>query len=138
MRKSPNLSSSSKLDSRWHGPWRIVQRRGEYSYQAVDPQGKFHDVHMEQLKPFLEDEVLHESPMSPQDESHAKRPVGEIIGHRKNPFGQDEFLVQMEDQAASEASWLRVKTMLQEGIEIPSLEKCLEKGWKTSMYEHEE
>ena len=101
--------------------------------------GKFHDVHMEQLKPFLEDEVLHEPLIiSPHEETQEKRPVGEVIGHRKNPQGQDEFLVRMEKQAPSEASWLKVKTMIEEGIEIPTWEKCTEKGWKASMYEHEE
>ena len=138
MRKSPNLSSSSKLDSRWHGPWKIVQRRGEYSYQAVDPMGRFHDVHMEQLKPFMDDEVLYESPMHSHSESLAKRLMGEVIGHRISPFGQDEFLVQMEDLVPSEASWLKVPTMLQEGLELPSRDQCREKGWSPVMYSESE
>ena len=133
VRKSPSLSSSSTLDTRWRGPMRVVQRRGESSYQVVDSQGKFHDVHMEQLQRYIDDENIQSPPVSMEE---PLRPMkkGDIIGHRIGEPGEDEFLVQWWDQPPSEASWLKCSTMLQEGLEVPTLEFCELRGWYPTMY----
>ena len=92
---------------------------------------------MEQLKPFLDDDALIGPEQTPAEESQ-ERQQGEIIGHKINAMGQDEFLVLLKNQAPSEASWVKAQTLLQEGMELPSHEQCLERGWSTAMYAPEE
>ena len=137
VRKSPNLSSSSKLDTRWRGPMRVVQRRGESSYQVVDPHGKFHDFHMDQLQPYIDDEINQGQPRNFEEPSGPEK-KGDIISHRLGETREDEFLVQWWDQPPSEASWLKSSTMLQEGLELPTPEFCELRGWYPVMYHSHE
>ena len=39
--RAPTMSSSAKLEPRWKGPMKVTQRRGESSYEVVDPMGFF-------------------------------------------------------------------------------------------------
>ena len=126
--RPPSLSTAAKLQGRWRGPMKVVQRRGESNYQVVDSQGRFHDAHMDQLCPFVRDEWDDVGGFT-IFEMEEKPHVGEIMGHRVNEKGEDEFLVQWVDQDPSEAVWMGRLDMVQEGMDIPSLEWCQSRGW---------
>ena len=44
-----------KLSTWWLGPYRVVGRDGESSYQIKDTHNKIHDVHVQSLKPYIWD-----------------------------------------------------------------------------------
>ena len=49
--KRPNETGGIKLDTRWHGPYRIVRRTGEHSYEAKMADLTLSDIHVSQTKP---------------------------------------------------------------------------------------
>ena len=53
--KPKSLWSKAKLEARWAGPMTVQQRNGRSSYTVRDSYGDLHAVHMDQLKPFVED-----------------------------------------------------------------------------------
>ena len=135
VRKTPSLSSSAKLEAKWRGPMKITQRRGESSYQVVDVRETFFDVHMDQLKPFVGGDEEQEEMRPMEEDTQRTIYQWEVKGYRRNERGVDEFLVQRCDQPSSEASWLTVQAMKEEGVEIPSCEGCRNRGWFPRIYE---
>ena len=53
--RSPN--TGTKLETWWVGPMQVVRRVGDQSYQVEIRPGVMHDVHQDQMKPFVEDRV---------------------------------------------------------------------------------
>ena len=47
----PNETGGIKLDTRWHGPYRVLTRTGEHSYEVKTADTTPLDVHTSQLKP---------------------------------------------------------------------------------------
>ena len=53
--KPPTKDVNAKLEPRWKGPLTIQQRQGHYSYVAKDKRGNIQQVHLDQLKAYVED-----------------------------------------------------------------------------------
>ena len=47
----PNETVGVKLDTRWHGPYRVLTRVGEFSYQVKMADNSIFDVHVSHMKP---------------------------------------------------------------------------------------
>ena len=47
----PNETGGIKLETRWHGPYRVITRTGEFSYQVKMADNSLFDVHVSHMKP---------------------------------------------------------------------------------------
>lgn len=54
--KLPRLSSTAKLEPRWKGPMQGLQRHGANSYTVIDLRGGTLGVHVDQLKPYCDND----------------------------------------------------------------------------------
>ena len=109
----PKGSAVSKLDTWWVGPVEVAARLGDLSYQVFIKPGVTHDVHLDQLKPFVEDVVEgqaielyhHMAGYQPMETQPDEWMVQKIKGHRQRPDGNWEFLTQWEGSPPGEETW---------------------------------
>ena len=95
-----------------------VQRCGESSYQMVDNEGVFHDAHVDQIKPFVADEMgecletLHYQKsgiLTPMVETHE---MEKITRHRRGDSGAWELLTHSKGQPETEDIWEPLETFV--------------------------
>ena len=91
--KPTSLSSQSKLEAKWLGPFQVVQKLGHRSYNLQDRRGTQLQVHVDQLKPYM---ALGE---------HAElagfvgwdKILQQVLGVREGPDGEWEYLARWQD-----------------------------------------
>ena len=107
----PRGSGVSKLDTWWVGPAQVIRRTGDLSYEVRVKPNVVQDLHMDQLKPFIDDrlegpcvELFHHTtgyrPMATESDEWE---VDRILRHRKARDGQLEFLTRWE--GSDEETW---------------------------------
>ena len=105
----PKGVGGNKISTWWLGPYKVVQRVGQSSFQIQIRPGMIQDVHLDQIKPYVIDEVLgigrqityrREEP----DQSTQRR-VEKIRDQRVNDRGETEFLTHWEGTQESEDAW---------------------------------
>ena len=109
----PKSSNVSKLDTWWVGPAKVTRRIGDQSYQVLVKPGVVHDVHMDQLKRYVDDtlegsrvELFHHSTGYKALETQPDEwSVETISGHRRKKDGTWEFLTLWEGCPESEKTW---------------------------------
>ena len=124
--KPKSLWSKAKLEARWAGPMTVQQRNGWSSYTVRDSYGDLHAVHMDQLKPFVEDILvgagdLLEFCRDMRDRVAAPARMGTIRDHRRGLEGHWEFLVTWGIDDDSEGTWEAGDTFLRYGLAQPLL-----------------
>ena len=107
----PTGVTGHKIQTQWVGPCTVVARRGNDSYDVSTWNNGYKEVHISQLKPFIEDVLIHDSvPLhyfQPADRPAPSVPtVGGILRHRRMEDGTLQFLVRWQDAASSEDTWL--------------------------------
>ena len=110
----PQGGTATKLESWWLGPARVVQRIGERSYQVVHKPGEIWEVHRENMKPYVEDEIMgtgvplyyHQGGTKSTNKNDVGEEdvVGAIKRHRIRD-GKIEFLVRWKGARDTEESW---------------------------------
>ena len=96
---NPKKVGGQKIERWWRGPFQVVQRVGEASFQIRTDRSVLYDVHRDQLKPCLWDMDL--GPSYPlvfrQGDQAAQRTgmpvVDKVLEHREHPTRGLEFLV---------------------------------------------
>ena len=109
----PSSTSVSKLDTLWVGPARVVKRVGELSYQIEVRPDVLHDVHHDQLKPFVDDAVdgtplelfHHTTGFQELDTEPGEWEVDKILRHGRKSNGTWESLTQWQHTDPGEATW---------------------------------
>ena len=108
---NPKKVGGNKLGRWWRGPFQIVQRVGETSYQIRTDKSVLYDVHREQLKPCLWDMELGESyPLvfrqTDPTEQRATAPVCDrILDHRPHDTYGVEFLTHWVGEGQDFLAW---------------------------------
>ena len=51
--KPADISTQSKVEARWKGPFQVLSKDGQHSYTVKDKRGNTLMVHVDQLKPYL-------------------------------------------------------------------------------------
>jgi hypothetical protein len=135
--RPPILGTEKRLTSRWRGPWQIVQRVGEHSFILMTPEGDFRGVHDSQMKPYQGDPYGEEGELLSfrKDEeavpARRAKKLGELRGHRRNTWGEWEFLTHWEGDPDSETAWEPARTFMRQGT--PQwLAYCLRHGLEFS------
>ena len=110
--KPDTLSSTAKIEPRWRGPLKVLERCGERSYVVGDSKGGKLAVHVDQLK------IYH--PLGEQDElvglGGGATEVEKVKGHRLDSQGCPEFLVWWKGEPESEATWVPQHHLLMLGL----------------------
>jgi hypothetical protein len=109
----PKDSAVSKLDTWWVGPTQVVQRTGDLSYQVWTKPGVLHDVHHDQLKPYVDYVVAgdavelfhHATAYLPLATEPDEWLVEKILRHRQKSDGTWEFLTKWQHAAPGEETW---------------------------------
>ena len=109
--RPPN--TGTKLETWWVGPMQVVRRVGDQSYQVEIRPGVMHDVHQDQMKPFVEDRVggpkvdlyHHVTGYKALETQPDEWDVQKIMRHRRKPDGTWEFLTRWENTPAGEETW---------------------------------
>ena len=127
--KQPTRSSQAKLESRWLGPMTIIKRVSARCYDVKDSHGTTHNVHIEDLKPYINME-----PQGPgtllifkRELSHHKKhvtKVGEIVEHRITKEGCWEFLVHWTCDNPAEDTWENPSVFADQGLLPYLLQYC--------------
>ena len=109
-----------KLDSKWLGPAKVLDRLGEDSYNVQLKPNMAFEVHTAHLKPFtpdqpdrttLEEDLYHFLPTHRVLEATpGEWNVESIVRHRKGKDGQIEFLTRWEGHEPHDDSWEPVST----------------------------
>ena len=100
-----------KIERWWKGPFQVVQRVGEASYQIRTDKSVLHDVNRDQLKPCVWDMDLGESyPLvfraaDPADQSTTAPVIDRVMDHRAHPTHGLEFLVHWVGREQDFAAW---------------------------------
>ena len=141
--KWPNQSAqTNKLDPLWMSPARVLERRGESSYNVqVKPNGSM-EVHASDLKPSSEDDpagqkiadFLFLPTVQPQDTTPDEWNVDKIVKHRMNKRGRLEFLTQWEN-AKGEDTWEPVDSFVH-GFNAQLFKYCPLKGLKLDLLQY--
>jgi hypothetical protein len=93
----PSTRPSRKLDDKWRGPFRIVQKKGNAAYEIELPTSwKDHNVFNEaRIKRFVE-------PMSPGQPRQAQRPDPVLTNEGREEYEVDEILNNREKNGRKE------------------------------------
>lgn len=129
----PKSVGGNKTKTWWEGPYPVVKRVGESSYQIRLPNGTPKDVHMDQIKPFI-GELLQEGgrPLifhgtDPKKQNLGPRMVENIRAHQLSPAGELEFLTHWVGTPDEEDTWEPVGSFLT-GCSPQWLEYCYRKN----------
>jgi hypothetical protein len=107
---------NNKLDFKWFGPFKILQKVLDSAYQLDLPDGwAIHDVfHVLCLVPACEDTILgqrQEPPAPVEMESGEEVEIERILKERRTWGGVSEFLVRWKGYDDSENEWLKEYNM---------------------------
>ena len=100
-----------KIERWWKGPFQVVQRTGDASFQIRTDLSVLYDVHRDQLKPCVWDVELGESyPLvfrasDPADQRTTAPVVDRVMDHRKHPTRGLEFLVHWVGKGQDFSAW---------------------------------
>ena len=135
-------SLTDKLDSKWIGPARVLERLGEDSYNVLLKPNMTFEVHAAHLKPFvtdqppstiLEEDLYHFLPTHKVlDTTPGEWNVEAIIRHRKGKDGKPEFLTRWEGHEPHEDSWEPVATFFPRYC-FEIVQYCRSKGVKVDL-----
>ena len=113
--------TTTKLDTRWFGPAKVVKRTGDQSYDVLIKPGVVQEVHADQLKGYVADQLgsrkatlfhylpTHHSPELANDEWN----VETILAHRKDREGGFQFLTRWEGCGPEGDTWEPVHSFIQ-------------------------
>ena len=130
---NPKKVGGNKIERWWRGPFKVVQRVGEASYQIRTDRCVLYDVHRDQLKPCLWDVELGESyPLvfrasDPADQRTSAPVVDRIMDHRSHPLHGLEFLAHWTGREQDLMTWEPAGSFLH-GCPDAWLSYCHEKG----------
>ena len=108
---SPKNVGGQKIERWWKGPFQVVQRVGEASYQIRTDRSVLYDVHRDQLKPCLWDLDLGESyPLvfragDPAEQRSQAPVVDRVLEHRSHPVHGFEFLTHWQGREQDFTAW---------------------------------
>ena len=134
---------TSKLDSFWMGPAKILARLGESSYNVQVKPTQAVEEHASHLKPYVGDDctgqptqLYHFLPSyQPVEVVPGEWNVDVILRHRKGPDGKLEFLTRWENAGPGEETWEPVDSfILRYCYEI--VQYCKDKGLKLDLVQH--
>ena len=129
------------MDTWWVGPCEVVERVGDLSYRVSVKPGVVQDVHMDQLKPYVEDvlagervELYHHMRGYKVLETEPDEwEVEKILGHRRGPRGLWEFLTKWEGTPQGRRRGSRwapsCKNIATRGCNIPKSMGCSRMWW---------
>ena len=130
---SPRKVGGQKIERWWKGPFQVVQRVGEASYQIRTDRSVLYDVHRDQLKPCVWDVDLGASyplvfRMADRAGQHTQAPVVDrILEHRSHPVHGLEFLAHWIGREHGFMAWEPAGSFLH-GCPDPWLFYCHAKG----------
>lgn len=112
----PKGVGGHKVATWWHGPYKISERVGQSSFRVQIRPGILQDVHLDQIKPYVVDEVLGiGKPLTFRREEIGKSPeriVEKIRARRLNDQGESEFLTHWAGTSEAEDTWENAFTFL--------------------------
>ena len=109
----PKTGVGGNLETWWVGPCKVIARKGVSSYEVLVKPGVFQEVHMDQLKPYVEDQISGK-PMALFEFGGGYRPEGiptgegwieNVAGHRVTDGGEIEFLIHWRGTPKSDDAW---------------------------------
>jgi hypothetical protein len=108
---SLDLTGHGKLEPRFYGPFKIIERVGDVAYKLELPAGvKLHSVfHVGLLKPYHGTTPIGPGVLPPTCHSRAIPQPTEVIKGRL-VCGVHELLVRWTGQAAADATWVELGT----------------------------
>ena len=107
----PKKVGGRKIERWWKGPFQVVQRVGEASFQIRTDKSILYDVHRDQLKPCVWDMELGESyPLifrasDPADQRMTAPVVDRILEHRPHLVHGFEFLTHWVGKGQDFVAW---------------------------------
>jgi hypothetical protein len=108
---SPRKVGGNKIERWWRGPFQVVQRVGESSFQIRTDRCVLYDVHSDQLKPCHWDVELGESyPLvfrcsNPAEQQPSAPVVDLVLDHRSHPVRGLEFLAHWTGKEQDFLAW---------------------------------
>jgi hypothetical protein len=108
---SPKKVGGQKIERWWKGPFQVVQRTGEASFQIRTDKSVMYDVHRDQLKPCIWDMGLGDSyPLvfraaDASDQRPTAPVVDRILEHRSHPIHGLEFLTHWITRERDFTAW---------------------------------
>jgi hypothetical protein len=119
--KQKTHSAQAKLESRWHGPMTVIKRVSRRCYDVKDLHGIVHNVHIEDLKPYINMEPQGHGTLLAfkRDPSHHRKPItkiGEVQDHRQKADGTWEFLVHWTWNNPAENVWESPSLFIEQGL----------------------
>jgi hypothetical protein len=137
---SPKKVGGNKIERWWKGPFQVVQRVGEASFQIRTDRAVLYDVHRDQLKPCSWDMDLGASyPLvfrqsDPADQRAPAPVVDRILEHRAHPSHGLEFLAHWVGQNQISLAWEPAGIFLH-GCSDAWLAYCHEKGLALDLHQ---
>jgi hypothetical protein len=137
---SPKKVGGRKIEKWWRGPFQVVQRVGEASFQIRTDQSVLYDVHRDQLKPCVWDMELGDSyPLvfrvsDPTDQRPVTPVVDCVLDHRPHPIHGFEFLTRWATGGTDFLAWEPAGSFVR-GCPDPWLAYCQEKGLTLDLHQ---
>ena len=105
--------SGNKLESWWLGPAKVLKRVGQSSYQVMHKPGEIWDVHIDFLKPYVQDTLLgtgvplyfHKGTTKSSGLGDTDSDPVKFIRKHKIKDGKIEFLTRWQGADATEDTW---------------------------------
>lgn len=136
----PKKVGGRKIERWWRGPYQVVQRVGEASFQIRTDRSVLYDVHRDQLKPCVWDTDFGESyPLvfrasDSSDQQPATPVVDQVLGHRPHPVHGYEFLTHWTGRGQDFEAWEPAGSFLH-GCPDPWLAYCHDKGLALDLHQ---
>ena len=112
----PKGVGGNKISTWWLGPFKITERVGQSSFRVQLRPGVFQDVHMDQIKPYVVDEVLGVGKPLAYRRVEPDRPpsrrVEKIKACRLNDRGEFEFCTHWAGTSDLDDTWEPTFTFL--------------------------
>ena len=134
---------TTKLDTYWMGPAKILSRVGESSYNVQVKPNMAMEVHASDMKPYFGEEgtgkptdLYHFLPTyQPVEVVPGEWNVDRILRHRKGPDGKIQFLTRWEGAGPKEETWEPADSfILHYCYEV--VQYCKEKGLKLDLVQY--
>ena len=143
VRRPKTSPQTSKLDTWWEGPAKVLSRSGEASYNVQVTENMAREAHASDLKPFFcESDTGEPTPMyhflptyKPVEVTPGEWHVDKILQHRKGPDGKMQFLTKWEGAGPNEETWEPVNNfVLRYCFEL--VQYCKQKGLKLDLVQY--
>ena len=127
--------SGHKLDTAWLGPAKILFKMSNSRYKVQLRPGHTQEVHQDQIKPQVAGSITgqsydlsnHRGGIVPLGIEPHEWNVKDILEHRRNRAGQQEFLNHWQGYDLREASWVPTTNYIQR-YSWPWVKYCQQKG----------